>query len=231
MKLPFIDRIWRVKGSLPLDMSLSPAQAFDKLDPLFQANGTDCEIEGDSLTFNKTNPAAQDKLATFTRGTLTIVEREGRSVLAYDLTSPALLACFLAPLLFLALGQANVAIGEYEKAKAEAAEKSGKDTDKSKEDDEVDKDVKLHWFDAAMGAPAPDKPDKKKKEKEKEEEKEKKHSPKTAYILAAIFATLYVVGRILEPWLIKSIFRKKLSAMPPAGDTSPGGQTKTQHSG
>tara|TARA_R110000824_G_scaffold11746_15_gene51581 strand:+ start:12644 stop:13327 length:684 start_codon:yes stop_codon:yes gene_type:complete len=227
VKLPFIDRIWRVKGSLPLETPMSPSNAFDKLDPLFQTNGTSYEIEGDTLTFNKHNPAAQDKLATFTRGTLTVVEREGRTVLAYNVTSPALLACFLAPLLFLALGQVNVAIGEYEKSKAEAAEKSGKDADKSKKTDDEDKDVKLHWFDAALGAPAPEKPD----EKDKDKDKYKKYSPKTAYILAAIFAALYVVGRILEPWLIKSIFRKKLSAIPQASDTSSNGQTGAQHPG
>lgn len=214
MKLPFIDRIWRVKGLLPLETRMSPATAFDKLDPLFQTNGTSYEIAGDTLTFNKHNPSAQDKLATFTRGTLTVDEREGRSVLTYNVTSPALLACFLAPLLFLALGQVNVAIGEYEKSKAEAAEKSGKDTDKSKKDEEADKDVTLHWLDVALGAPAPEKPDK----EEKEKEKYKKYSPKTAYILAAIFATLYVVGRILEPWLMKSRFRRTLSDMPSTND-------------
>ena len=217
MKLPFIDWIWRAKGSLPLETPMSPASAFDRLDPLFQTNGTSYEIAGDTLTFSKHNPAAQDKLATFTRGTLTVVEREGRSVLTYKVTSPALLACFMAPLLFLALGQVNVAIGEYEKSKAEAAEKSGKDADKSEKTDEEDKDVKLHWFDAALGAPAPEKPDK----KDKDKDKYKKYSPKTAYILAAIFATLYVVGRILEPWLIKSRFRRKLSDMSSISDINP----------
>ena len=143
-----------------------------------------------------------------------VVEREGRSVLTYNVTSPALLACFLAPLLFLALGQVNVAIGEYEKSKAEAAEKSGKDADKPEKTDEEDKDIKLHWFDAALGAPAPERPDK----KDKEKDKYKKYSPKTAYILAAIFAALYLVGRILEPWLIRSRFRKKLSDMPSIND-------------
>ncbi|WP_321326034.1 hypothetical protein [uncultured Parasphingorhabdus sp.] len=217
MKLPFIDRIWRVKGLLPLETPMSPATAFDRLDPLFQTNGTSYEIDGDTLTFRKHNPAAQDRLATFTRGTLTVGEREGRSVLAYNVTSPALLACFLAPLLFVALGQVNVAIGEYEKSKAEAAEQAGKADDESKKDDEADKDVKLHWLDVAMGAPAPEKPD----EKDKEKDKYEKYSPKTAYILAAIFATLYLVGRILEPWLLRSIFRKKLYDTPPIDDTDP----------
>ncbi|ATW04615.1 hypothetical protein [Sphingorhabdus sp. YGSMI21] len=217
MKLPFIDRIWRVKGSLPLETPMTPATAFDKLDPLFQTNGTSYEIAGDTLTFAKKNPAAQDKLATFTRGTLKVGELDGRSVLSYNVTSPALLACFLAPLLFLALGQGNVAIGEYEKSKAEAAEKSGKN-DKEKKPDEEDKDIELHWIDVALGAPAPEKPD----EKDKEEDKYKKYSPKPAYILAAIFATLYLVGRILEPWLLRSIFRRNLSDRATTGDIDPG---------
>ncbi|WP_417620603.1 hypothetical protein [Parasphingorhabdus sp.] len=208
MKLPFIERIWHIKGSLALEDRQSPEDAFEKLDPLFQTHGTVYEIEGDTLTFRKHNPAAQDKLATFNRGTLRIVESEGRPVLAYNLTSPALLACFLAPLLFLALAQATIAIGEFENSKIEAAGESGEGADKSKKNDEADKDFQLHWLDEALGAPAPEKPDE--KDKDEDKDKDKKHSPTAAYILAAIFATLYIVGRILEPWLIKSTFRKKL---------------------
>ena len=113
----------------------------------------------------------------------------------------------------MALGQANIAIGEYEKAKTEARGDSGKDDDKSKKSDKEDKEVKLHPFDIAMGAPAPKKPD--------EKDKDDKYSPKAGYILAAIFAMLYVAGRILEPWLIKSTFRKKLSGIPLTRDANP----------
>ncbi len=227
MKLPFIERIWHVKGSITLDPSQSPEDAFKKLEPLFQTNGTIHEIEGNRLSFSKHNPAAQDKLATFTRGTLSVGERQGRSVLSYNLISPALLACFLAPLLFLALGQANIAIGAYEKAKAEAAEKAGESAEKEKKADEPEKDVQLHWIDEALGAPAPKKPD----EKDKEKDKDKKYSPTTAYVLAAIFAALYAVGRILEPWLIKSTFRKNLSGTPSASEAKSVNQAKVQHPG
>lgn len=219
MKLPFIDRIWRVKGSFTLEAPLSQEDAFDKLDPLFQTHGTSYQIEGETLTFRKHNPAAQDKLATFTRGSLRVVNREGRSELTYDLTSPALLACFLAPLLFLAFGQATIAIGEYEKSKTEARGNSGKDSEKSEKED---KEIKLHPIDIALGAPEPKKPDK------KDEEEEDKFSPKAANILAAIFAALYLGGRILEPWLIKSTFRKKLSGIPLTSDGKPIDQIEEQ---
>ena len=32
---------------------------------------------------------------------------------------------------------------------------------------------------------------------------------------------LYIVGRILEPWLIKLTFRKTVSGMPLSGNTKP----------
>ena len=219
MKLPFVHRIWHIKGALALDEPQLPASAFDKLDPLFQTRGTSYEIAGDTLHFNKHNPAAQDKLATFTRGTLRVFERDGRSVLAYDLASPALLACFLAPLLFLALAQATIAISEFESAGTEAEEKA-------KKEDKEEKEVKLHWLDAALGAPAPETADEKKKDKEKDKDKDKKHSPTAAYVLAAIFATLYIVGRILEPWLIKSLFRKTLAGIPLTGSAKPADQVE-----
>ncbi|WP_430428406.1 hypothetical protein [Parasphingorhabdus sp.] len=215
MKLPFIDRIWRVKDSFPLDDQQSKSDVFKKLDPLFQTQGTSYQVKGDTLTFRKKNPAAQDKLATFTRGTLSVADREGRAELRYDLTSPALLACFLAPLLFLAFAQATVALGEYEKSKAEATSDSGKD---AKKDEEEEKEIKLHPLDIALGAPEPKKPD--------EKDKDDKFSPTTAYVIAGIFAALYFAGRILEPWLIKSTFRKKLSDMPVANDANPSDQVE-----
>jgi hypothetical protein len=223
VKLPFIDRIWRVESSLPLEEPLLPEEVFDRLDPLFQANGTSYEIDGDTLTFSKHNPAAQDKLATFTRGKLRVVGRGERSELAYDLTSPALLACFLAPLLFLAFAQITIAIGELEKPATEAARES------AEEDDEEKKELKLHPIDIALGAPEPKDPDE--KEDGEDEKKDKKHSPTAAYILAAIFATLYVVGRILEPWLIKSTFRKALSNSPALSDADTGEQTEARRPG
>jgi hypothetical protein len=65
----------------------------------------------------------------------------------------------------------------------------------------------MNPIDKALGAPAPDKP---KKDGDKAEGRNKKPSATTAYVFAAIFATLYVAGRILEDRLIKRLFRKKL---------------------
>ncbi len=72
MKLPLIDHIWRVRGEVPIDAALSPDEAFARLDPLLRTPGTTLRVEGDALTYAKHNPAAQDKLATFTRGNLRI---------------------------------------------------------------------------------------------------------------------------------------------------------------
>jgi hypothetical protein len=65
----------------------------------------------------------------------------------------------------------------------------------------------LNPIDKFLGAPAPKKPAKNGKDKD---EKDKKPSPTAAYVFAAIFATLYGVGRILEDVLVKSLFRKRL---------------------
>lgn len=208
MKLPYIDRIWRVKGSLPLETSQLPAEIFGKLEPLFQSDGTTYAIEGDTLTYGNRNPAPQNKLATFTRGTLRVVEQDGKPKLAWNLTSPALLFCFLAPLLFLGFGQLTVAIGKFEKPTAEEAAKA------KKKDEKEDKITPLNPVDKFLGAPAPEKP---KKDKDKDKDKEKddgQHSPTSAYVFAGIFAFLYLVGRVLEPWLIKRTFRKKLAGEP-----------------
>jgi hypothetical protein len=66
----------------------------------------------------------------------------------------------------------------------------------------------MNPIDKFLGAPEPEKPDEKKK---KEEEEKKGPSPTPAYVFAGIFATLYVGGRILEDWLIKRLFRKRLA--------------------
>lgn len=211
MQVPFIDWIWRAKGSVPLEQPMTPASVFDKLDHLLQTHGTEYKIEGDVLRFKKDNPAAQDKLATFTRGTLRVTKRQGQPVLAYDVTSPALLFCFLAPLLFLAFGQATVAIGKYENSKPEIV--SDAEPEAKAEDDEP---KKLHPLDEFLGVPAPVVLTDEEKEAKKQEDKAKKFSPTTAYVLASIFAALYLVGRFLEPWLLRSRLRKTLAenAMP-----------------
>lgn len=201
MNIPLIDRIWRVRGEVPLALPLSADEAFARLDPFLQTPGTTYAVEGDRLTYTKRNPAAQDKLATFTRGTLQVEQRSGGAVLRFDLFSHALLLCFLAPLLFLGFAQLAITANTWEKAGAEAAEEAKKDEDKPKP-------VKqLNPVDEFLGAPAPEDPNKKKDE----EEDEGRHSPDEAYVLAGLFFVIYLVGRWLEPWLVRRRFRKALA--------------------
>jgi hypothetical protein len=205
MRLPYIDRIWRVQGQLPLDAPLQAADAFARLGPLFQTPGTDVAIDGDVLTYRKRNPAAQDKLATFTRGRLGIEDRAGATVLHFDVSSTALLLCFLAPLLFLAFGQLAEVANAWEKADAEEVQKTEKDEEKPKPK------PTLNPIDQMLGAPEPEDPAKK-QEKDKAKDKDKgKHSPTPAYVLAGLFALIYLVGRVLEPWLLKRTLTKALA--------------------
>ncbi|MGV3770018.1 MAG: hypothetical protein ACO1NM_08330 [Sphingobium phenoxybenzoativorans] len=216
MSLRFIDWIWHIRGSLALAPGQSSDDAFDRLDPLFRQPNTSHERTGDALTFNKKDQAAQDKMSIFDDGVLRIEKGAAGSVLRYDLTSRALLYCFLAPLLFLGFAQLTIAVGKFQKPSTEAAEKAKKEEKKKAE-------LPQHWIDKALGAPAPEKPkkddeDKKKgekgkgkgKDKDKEKEKDEKPSPTPAYVFAAIFATLYVAGRILEDRLIKALFKRRL---------------------
>jgi len=203
MNARFIDWIWHVRGSLTLAPEQSSDDAFDRLRPLFRETGTSHERTSDTLTFRKKDQAAQDKMSIFDGGVLRVERREGESVLRYHLTSRALLFCFLAPLLFLAFGQLTVALGKFEKppSAAESAEKAKK----AKKDAAV---PTLNPIDKALGAPEPEKP--KKDGADAAKEKDKKHSPTSAYVFAAIFATLYLVGRVLEDRLIKRLFQKRL---------------------
>jgi hypothetical protein len=200
----FIDWIWHIRGSVPLAPGQSEDQAFDRLASLFHQRGTTHERAGNTLTFRKKDQAAQDKMSVFDDGTLRIEHDATGPVLRYHLTSRALLYCFLAPLLFLAFGQLNIAVGKHEAA-LEAAGKSAKDTRKP---EKKEADLPLNPIDKALGAPAPEKP--KKDDAGKSDKKGKKFSPTTAYVFACIFAVLYIVGRILEASLIKALFRKSL---------------------
>lgn len=203
MNLPYIDRIWRTQGELRLDEQMDADEAFSRLDPLFQTSGTQHAVDGDTLTYSKRNPAAQDKLATFTRGTLRIEQRDGATRLRFDLSSTALLLCFLAPLLFLGFAQMALAINSWEHADAEVSQKAEKDDEKPKAV------PKLNPIDAMLGAPQPEDPSKK---KDKDKDKDKgRHSPDRAYVLAGLFFVIYLVGRVLEPWLIKRTFRNALA--------------------
>jgi hypothetical protein len=197
VNLRFIDWIWHVKGSLALAPGQSSDEAFDRLDPLFRQAGTSHERTEDTLTFRKKDQAAQDKMSVFDGGVLRIENGVAGAVLRYRLTSRALLACFLAPLLFLGFAQLTIVAGKFQKPSTEAADKKK---------DKKDVELPQNWIDKALGAPAPEKP----KKDGKDKDKDKKPSPTPAYVFAAIFATLYVVGRILEDRLIRTLFKKRL---------------------
>ncbi|WDA41239.1 hypothetical protein [Erythrobacter sp. BLCC-B19] len=202
IKLPLIDNIWRVRGAVPIDPALSAEEAFARIDPLLRTTGTTMSQEAGALTYSKHNPAAQDKLATFTRGRLWVERAGAGAVLRFDLFSHALLACFLAPLLFLGFAQAAIALNAWDAASAEASEKS------AKKEDEKPKPVKqLNPVDVFLGAPAPEDPSKKKDEKKDEG----RHSPEEAYFMAGLFAVIYLVGRWLEPWLLRRRLRAALA--------------------
>lgn len=225
MNLRFIDWIWHIRGSVPLAPGQSSDEAFDRLDPLFRQRDTSRERSSETLTFRKSNQAPQDKMSIFDGGELRIEHGAAGPVLRYDLTSLILLFCFMAPLLFLGFAQLTISLGMLENESAEASEKA-KDDEK---EDEEGAERAQNPIDKFLGAPAPEKP--KKDDEDKSEEEDDEHSPTAAYVFAAIFATLYVVGRILEPWLIKSTFRKKLQDSPRTGDVKPLDPTESQHAG
>lgn len=201
LRLPLIDNIWRVRGEVPLDPAMSASEAFARIDPLLRTPGTDMTEEGGVLTYTKHNPAAQDKLATFTRGRMWVEQAGAGAVLRFDLFSHALLLCFLAPLLFLGFAQMANAINAWEASGAEAGAKAEKKDDKPKEA------KKLHPIDQFLGAPAPEDPNKKKDEK-----KDKgRHSPTEGYVIAGIFAAIYLAGRWLEPFLLRRRLRAALA--------------------
>ncbi|MET0588115.1 MAG: hypothetical protein ABWZ75_06290 [Novosphingobium sp.] len=201
MNSRFINWIWHVRGSLELAPGQSGKDAFEKLDPFFRQSGTSYDRTSDTLTFSKKNQAAQDKMSVFDGGVLQVEQGTDGNVLHYHLISRALLFCFLAPLLFLGFAQLTVFVGDLEKQSKEASEAL-------KKPEKKDEELQLHPIDIALGAPAPEKPDK--DEKKKGEEEDEGPSPTPAYVFAAIFAALYVVGRILEAWLVKARFRKSL---------------------
>ena len=204
----FIDWIWHIRGSLALAPGQSSDEAFDRLDPLFRRTGTSHERTDDTLTFRKKDQAAQDKMSIFDGGMLQIEKGVAGPVLRYHLTSRALLFCFLAPLLFLGFAQLTIAMGKFQKASTEAAGKSGKASDASKKPVKKHADVPMNPIDKALGAPIPEKP--KKEGADKAGGRDKKPSPTYAYVFAAIFATLYLIGRILEDRLVRTLFKRRL---------------------
>ncbi|WP_235927544.1 hypothetical protein [Sandarakinorhabdus rubra] len=202
-----VDWIWRVRGQLALPAGQSPDTAIERLAPLFDEPGTSIQTSASTLAFIKKDPPAQDKLAVFDAGVLSVDDGGGSPVLRYDMSSRFLLACFLAPFMFFAFGQIGLAAANYQKAKAEAEEKTAKKPEKKKPEM---KDPVLHPVDAFLGAPAP----KTAKEMKAEREKKKKEPPsaKPAYVFTGIFAFLYVLGRILEEMLARRQFSRRLTA-------------------
>lgn len=192
----WIERIWHIEGEVPLGDARSPDEAFDRLAPLFRHTGTTVQQRGDTLTFHKVDPAAQDPLAVFDGGVIAADTASGDGVLRYRLVSRALLFCFLAPLLFLAFSQATVLVAKYQASTA--AEKKD---EKKKEQIQLPQNA----IDKMLGAPAPEP---KKKDAKKDEDKGPK--PTAAYVFAGIFAFLYVVGRILEDRLVRRAFLRRL---------------------
>jgi len=200
VNLSYIDWIWRIKGTVAIAPSQSAAETFGKLEDLFQEKNTRYQIDRDTLTFTKKNALPQDKLSVFERGTL----RVSRGVLRYDLMSRALLACFLAPLFFFALGHAGVAVDKWRnppevvKAKMEAAKKRSL---------VKPEDVPMNPIDQFLGAPEPEK----KKDGEQMGKRNRKPSMTTAYTYMGIFFALWIGGRILEHKRIHRRLRKKLA--------------------
>ncbi|MEM6492818.1 MAG: hypothetical protein AAF650_00420 [Pseudomonadota bacterium] len=216
--MPYLDRIWRLKSSFELEEQLTADEVFQRLEPLFQTQGTEFAVQGHALTYLKTNPAAQDKLATFTAGTIVVDRSEDKTRLSYDLTSTALFLCFLAPLAFLAFAQFVNLINALEKPGL-VAEQAVREQEKADEDEEEEV-IRLHWIDELLGAPAPKQPGEEDEEdrqgngrsaERSEDEVEPNHSPETAYAFAGIFSLIYLVGRILEPHLLKRTLRAALT--------------------
>jgi hypothetical protein len=209
VNLRFIDWIWRVRGTLPIKPTQSAEETFVRLDDLFQEKNTTYRIEGDTLSFTKKKQLPQDKMSVFDGGTLRVVG----GVLRYDMMSRALLACFVAPLFFFAVGQIGVAVDQWRnppavvKAKAEAAKKRQKVKPEN---------VPMNTVDKLLGAPQPEK--KKKDGDEETGKRNRKPSMTTAYVFMGIFFALWIVGRILEHKLIHIRFRNRLAGDGPIGE-------------
>lgn len=203
MNLRFIDWIWHVRGSLVLTPGQSNDDVFNKLAPLFRQVNTNHKWADDTLTFDKRDQAAQDKMSVFDSGTLRVERGPEGPVLRYHMVSRALLYCFLAPLLFLGFAQIIIANEALKKPATEAAAKTPAAAKKPEK-----AQVPMHPIDQFLGAPKPEKP---KAGEEGGGRRGRKPSPTPAYVFAGIFATLWAAGRILEDRLVRRLFKKSLS--------------------
>ena len=208
MNLPFIDWAWRTRGAIAIDPPLTTEETFARLKPLVDEDSTQCDYGDNTLTYVKGNPAAQDRLATFSRGVFTVEQQGGLTRLLYDVKSNALALVLLAPLFFVGFAQIAVAINHWEDRKAEAVEAK----DEKAGDEEEKEPAPHHWIDEALGAPAPETLEQKKARMEKEGEKKKEKLPTTpSYVLAGLFVALYLLGRFLEPYLFRRTLRRALN--------------------
>ncbi|MEN7538443.1 hypothetical protein [Aurantiacibacter flavus] len=210
MNLPFIDWIWRIRGEIAIEPPLTTEETFARLQPLVDKETTECDIGDSTLTYVKGNPAAQDRLATFSRGTFTVEQQGGLTRLLYDVKSNALALVLLAPLFFLGFAQVAVAINQWEDRKAELAK--GEATGEAVEDEEEGEPAPHHWIDEALGAPAPETLEQKQQRMEEEGEQKKEKLPTTpSYALAGLFLALYVLGRFLEPYLFRRTLKRAVN--------------------
>ena len=210
MNLTFIDWAWRTRGAIDIEPPLSTEEAFRRLEPLVDETTTRRDLDGNRVTYVKTNPAAQDRLATFSKGTFTIEQQGGLTRLLYDAKSNALALVLLAPLFFVGFSQVAVAINKWEESRAEASKDEAKgEKDAEKEEKEP---APHHWIDQALGAPAPETLAQKKARMEKEgKDKKEKLPTKPSLVLAGIFLALYILGRFLEPYLLRRTLRRALN--------------------
>jgi len=233
LNLKFIDWIWMVRGSVPIDAGLSGDKVFDRLDGLFHERGTTYSRTDDALTFQKKGQGAQDKMSVFDRGTLRVEAGNGAARLRYDLYSHALLLCFLAPFFFFGFAKffeitkhhekaakAPVAVAAHQDAGPSGAKPPRATSSDAKPADAKPSDAKpaaspakatetpMNPIDKFLGAPKP--PEKKPGEEDKPIQR-KPLSPTPAYVFSGIFAFLYWVGRILEQFLVRRLFQRRIS--------------------
>jgi hypothetical protein len=142
-------------------------------------------------------------MSVFDSGVLRVEKGAAGPVLRYHLVSRALLFCFVLPPLFLGIGQLTIVVGNLQKPPVEAA--SGKGPHAAQKPVPKIADVPMNPIDKMLGAPAPDK-----KKGDKPGGRNKKPSATSAYVFAGMFAALYLIGRVLEDWLVRRLFRKRL---------------------
>ncbi|MEL7110442.1 MAG: hypothetical protein AAGL99_14350 [Pseudomonadota bacterium] len=227
-------KVWFIEGKLPLKPGQTCEDVFERLAPLFHEKGTTFDTHHETLTFSKKDQAAQDKMSIFDSGVLRVDTDNTAPTLSYRMKSRALLACFIAPLIFLAFAQFASAVNMLHGEDGDAAESDAdrRSTSVAEEEDEEEKVYALNPIDKFLGAPEPKQPDKDEDEsadeadgrrstggdagepEDEEEEDDKKHNPIPAYVFAGIFSVIYIVGRVLEDWLIKRRFRRLLETEP-----------------